>query len=121
MAVLIAIVWMMALFSGGVLTIGVIAWATGRAPFNIWSEAWTRSETRRLGAVWTVVGATYAMWGLLGGIALGTLRETRAANPVFGHWWGFLLPMIPGLVLVGGLVIQLEIYNQHRRRIREGG
>ncbi len=120
MGVLIAGVWMMALFSGGVLTLGLIALATGRAPFNLWGEAWTRGEVRRLGAVWTVVGATYAIYALLGGVVLGIEYETRAAYPLIGHWWGFLVPMIPGLVLIGGLLIQLEIYSRHRRRVREG-
>jgi len=121
MEVLIAGVWIIALFSGGVLTLGLIALATGRVPFNMWGEAWTRGEARRLGAVWTVVGATYAFYGLLGGVVLGIEYETRAANPLIGHWWGFFVPMIPGFVLIGALLIQLEIYNRHRRRMREGG
>jgi hypothetical protein len=120
MEVLIAGVWMVALFSGGVLTLGLIALATGRVPFNMRGEAWTRGEARRLGAVWTVVGATYAIYGLLGGVVLGIEYETRAANPLIGHWWGFFVPMIPGFVLIGGLLIQFEIYNRHRRRLREG-
>ncbi len=120
MGALIAAVWMMALFSGGVLAIGLIALAAGRVPFTMPSQAWTNAEARQLGAVWTVVGATYAIWGLLGGVMLGIERETRATNPFFGHWWGFLVIMIPGLVLVGGLLIQLEIYSRHRRRLREG-
>src|SRR5260370_1891431 len=120
MGALIAAVWMMALFSGGVLAIGLIALAAGPVPFTMPSQAWTNAEARQLGAVWTVVGATYAIWGLLGGVMLGIERETRATNPFFGHWWGFLVIMIPGLVLVGGLLIQLEIYSRHRRRLREG-
>jgi len=120
MGVLIAGVWMFALLSGGVLTLGLIALATGRVPFNMWGEAWTSGEARRLGAVWTVVGATYAIYGLLGGVVLGIEYETRATNPLIGHWWGFLVPMIPGLVLIGGLLIQLQFYNRHRRRVREG-
>jgi len=120
MGLLIAGVWMMALFSGGVLTLGLIALATGRAPFNMLGQAWTRGEARRLGAVWTVVGATYAMYGLLGGVVLGVEYETRAATPPIGHWWALFVPMIPGLVLIGGLLIQLQIYNRHRRRVREG-
>lgn len=120
MGVLIAGVWMMALFSGGVLTLGLIALATGRAPFNMLGQAWTRGEGRRLGAVWTVVGATCAIYGLLGGVVLGIEYETRARTPLSGHWWGFFVPMIPGLVLIGGLLIQLQIYNGHRRRVREG-
>ena len=109
----------MALFSGGVLAIGLIALAAGRVPFTMPSQAWTNGEARQLGAVWTVVGATYAVWGLLGGVMLGIERETRATNPFFGHWWGFLVIMIPGLVLVGGLLMQFEIYGRHRRRLRE--
>ncbi|SRR5216684_1723739 len=120
MGVLIAGVWTMGLFCGGVLTLGLIALATGRVPFNMWAEAWTSGEARRLGAVWTVVGATYAIYGLLGGVVLSIQYETRAATPLMGHWWGFLVPMIPGLVLIGGLLIQLQIYNRHRRRVREG-
>src|SRR6266699_2443783 len=120
MVVLIGAVWMMALFSGGVLTLGLIALATGRVPFNMLGQAWTPGEARRLGAVWTVVGAAYAIYGLLGGVVLGFEYETRAATPLIGHWWGFLVPMIPGLVLIGGLLIQLQIYNRHRRRVREG-
>ncbi|MHB8589924.1 MAG: hypothetical protein ACYDA0_13925 [Candidatus Dormibacteraceae bacterium] len=120
MGALIAAVWMMALFSGGVLAIGLIALAAGRAPFTMPNQAWTNGEARQLGAVWTVVGATYAIWGLLGGVMLGIERETRATNPFFGHWWGFLVIMIPGLVLVGGLLMQFEIYSRHRRRLREG-
>ncbi len=119
MGVLIAGVWMMALFSGGVLTLGVIALATGRMPFNMWSEAWTSGEARMLGAVWTVVGATYAIYGLLGGVVLGIEYETQSINPLIGHWWPLFVPMIPGLVLIGGLLIQLQIYNRHRRRVRE--
>jgi len=121
MGALIAAVWMMALFSGGVLAIGLIALAAGRVPFTMSSQAWTNGEARQLGAVWTVVGATYAIWGLLGGVMLGIERETRATNPFFGHWWGFFVIMIPGLVLVGGLLVQLQIYYRHRRRLREGG
>ncbi len=113
-------VWIFALFSGGVLTLGLIALATGRVPFNIWGEAWTSGEARRLGAVWTVVGATYAIYGLLGGVVLRSEYETRATNPLFGHWWGFFVPMIPGLVLLGGLLTQLQIYIRHRRRVSEG-
>src|SRR5712691_12153547 len=120
MGVLIAAVWMMALFSGGVLTLGLIALATGRVPFYMLGPAWTRGEARRLGAVWTVVGATYAIYGLLGGVVLGIEYETRGANPLIGHWWGFFVPMIPGLVLIGALLVQFEIYNRHRRRVREG-
>ena len=120
MGVLIAMVWLMSLFSGGVLAIGLIALAAGRVPFTMPSQAWTNGEARQLGAVWTVVGATYAIWGLLGGVMLGIERETRATNPFFGHWWGFFVIMIPGLVLVGGLLMQLEIYRRHRRRLREG-
>jgi hypothetical protein len=121
MGLLIAGVWMMALFSGGVLTLGLIALATGRAPFNLAGHgAWTRSEGRKLGAVWTVVGATYAAYGLLGGVALAIEYETQGTNPLIGHWWGLYVPMIPGLVLIGGLLMQLEIYNRHRRRLREG-
>ncbi len=120
MGVLIAAVWMMALFFGGVLTLGVIALATGRMPFNMWGEAWTSGEARRLGAVWTVVGATYAIYGLLGGVMLGIEYETRSTNPLIGHGWGLFVPMIPGLVLIGGLLIQLQIYNRHRRRVRAG-
>src|SRR5690242_11087498 len=121
MGVLIAVVWMMALFSGGVLTLGLIALVTGRVPFNPRGEAWTSGEARRLGAVWTVVGATYAIYGLLAGVVLGIEYETRATSPLIGRWWGFLVPIIPGLVLLGGLLIQLRIYNRHRRRVREGG
>jgi len=110
----------MALFSGGVLTLGLIALATGRLPFNMGGEAWTSGDARRLGAVWTVVGATYAIYGLLGGVVLGIEYETRATNPLFGHWWGFFVPMIPGLVLIGGLAIQLQIFIRNRRRVREG-
>jgi len=51
---------------------------------------------------------------------LGVEYETRAATPLIGHWWGFFVPVIPGLVLIGGLLIQLQIYNRHRRRVREG-
>jgi len=51
---------------------------------------------------------------------LGIEYETRAANPLIGHWWGFFVPMIPGLVLIGAGLIQLEIYIRHRRRVREG-
>lgn len=120
MGVLIAGVWMFALLSGGVLTLGLIALATGRMPFRMWGDAWTSSEARRLGAVWTVVGATYAIYGLLGGVVLGIEHQTRAINPLIGHWWGFFVPMIPGLVLIGGLLIQLQIYNRHRRRVRAG-
>lgn len=119
MAVLVAMVWLMAVPSGGLLTLGVISLVTGRAPFNMWGRNWTQRETRQLGAVWTAVGATYSLWALLGGIALGIERETGGLNPLFGHWWGFFVIMIPGLVLVGGLGIQLEIYNRHRRRNRE--
>ena|SRR5579864_8000827 len=119
MEVLIAGVWMMALFSGGLLTLGLIALATGRVPFITWGQAWTAGEARSLGAVWTVVGATYAIYGLLGGVVLGIEYETRGTNPLIGHWWGFFVPMIPGLVLIGGLLIQLQIYNRHRRRVRE--
>ncbi|SRR5258708_249828 len=121
MGVLIAGVWMMALFFGGVLTLGVIALATGRMPFNMWGEAWTSGEARRLGAVWVVVGATYAIYGLLGGVVLGIEYETRATNPLIGHLWGFFVPLIPGLVLLGGLLVQLQIYYRHRQRVREGG
>jgi hypothetical protein len=121
MEVLIAGVWMMALFSGGVLTLGLIALASGRVPFNTRGEAWTSGEARMLGAVWTVVGAMYATYGLLAGVVLGMEYETRAISPLIGRWWGFLLPVIPGLVLIGGLLIQLQIYNRHRRRVREGG
>src|SRR5258708_31334853 len=121
MGVLIAGVWTMALFSGGVLTLGLIALATGRVPFNRGGEAWRWGEARRLGAVWTVVGATYSIYGLLGGVVLAIEYETRATNPVIGHWWAFFVPLIPGLVLIGGLLIQLQIYNGHRRRAREGG
>jgi len=120
MGVLIAGVWMFALLSGGVLMLGLIALATGRVPFNKWGEAWTSGEARRLGAVWTVVGATYAIYGLLGGVVLGIEYETRATNPLIGHWWGLFVPMIPGLVLIGGLLIQLQIYSRHRRRVRKG-
>jgi hypothetical protein len=120
MGVLIAGVWMFALFSGGVLTLGLMALVTGRLPFNR-GEAWTSGEARRLGGVWTAVGATYAIYGLLGGVVLGIEYDTRATNPLIGHWWGLFVPMIPGLVLIGGLLIQLQIYNRHRRRVREGG
>jgi hypothetical protein len=120
MGALIAAVWLMGLFSGGVLAIGLIALAAGRVPFTMPNHAWTSSEARKLGAVWTVVGATYAIWGLLGGVILGVDRENRATNPFFDHWWGFFVIMIPALVLVGGLLIQLEIYSRHRRRLREG-
>jgi hypothetical protein len=120
MGVLIAGVWMIALFSGGVLTLGLIALATGRAPFNMRGAAWTRGEVRRLGAVWSVVGATHAIYGLLGGVVLGIEYETRAAIPLIGHWWAVFVPIVPGLVLIGGLLIQLEIYIRHRRRVREG-
>jgi len=37
-------VWMMALSSGVVLTLGRIALATGRAPFNMLGLAWTPVE-----------------------------------------------------------------------------
>ena len=121
MGVLIAGVWMIAVLSGGVLTLGLIAVATGRVPFNMRSKAWTSGEARRLGAVWTVVGATYAIYGLLGGVMLGIEYETRATNPLIGHWWAFFVPVTPGLVLIGGLLIQLQIYNKHRRRVREAG
>ena len=40
MGVVIAGVWM----SGSVLALGLIALVTGRAPFNLWGEAWTRGE-----------------------------------------------------------------------------
>ena len=83
-------------------------------------EAWTSGEARRLGAVWTVVGATYAIYGLVAGVVLGMEYETRATNLLIGHWWGFFVPMIPGLVLIGGLAIQLQIFIRHRRRVREG-
>ena len=112
---------MFAVLSGGVLTLGLIALATGRVPFSMRGEAWTSGEARRLGAVWTVVGATYAIYGLLGGVVLGIEYETRATNPLIGHWWVFVVPMIPGLVLIGGLLIQLQIYKRPRRRVREGG
>jgi hypothetical protein len=121
MGVLIAGVWMIALLSGGMLTLGLIALATGRVPFNMWGEAWTSGEARRLGAVWTVVGATNAIYGLLSGVVLGIEYETRATNPLIGHWWAFFVPMIPGLVLIGGLLRQFQIYDRHRRRVREGG
>ena len=121
MGVLIAGVWLFALLAGGALTLGLIALATGRVPFNVGGEAWTSEEARRLGAVWAVVGATYAIYGLLGAVVLGIEYETRATNPLIGHWWGFFVPMIPGLVLIGGLLIQLQIYNRHRRRVREAG
>src|SRR5260370_7201321 len=120
MGALIAAVWMMALFSGGVLAIGLIALAAGRVPFTMPSQAWTNAEARQLGAVWTVVGATYAIWGLLGGVMLGIERETRATNPFFGHWWGFLVIMIPGLVLFAGLLIHLDTYTSHRRPLPQG-
>src|SRR5260370_28051640 len=120
MGVLIAGVWTMGLFSGGVLTLGLIALATGRMPFNLWGEAWTSGEARRLGAVWTVVGATYATYGLLGGVVLAIQYETRAANPLIGHWWALFVPLISGLVLIHGLLIQLQIYSRHRRRARGG-
>lgn len=120
MAFLIAMVWMMALISGGVLSIGLIALVTGRPLFNMRSEAWTRGEVRKLGAVWSVVGGTYAIYGLWGGIVLGLQLEAHGTNPLIGHWWGFLVPTVPGLVLVGGGLIQLEIFIRHRRRIREG-
>jgi len=55
-----------------------------------------------------------------GRVVLGVEYETRAATPLIGHWWGFFVPVIPGLVLIGGLLIQLQIYNRHRRRVREG-
>src|SRR5258706_1434514 len=100
MGVLIAAVWMMALFFGGVLTLGLIALATGRVPFNLWGEAWTSGEARRLGAVWTVVGATYAIYALLGGVVLGIEYETRAINPLTGHCWAFFGPLIPALELI---------------------
>src|SRR5579859_5518274 len=120
MGVLIAGVWMFALLSGGVLTLGVIALATGRVPFTMWGQGWTTGEARRLGTVWTVVGATYAVYGLLGGVVLSIEYETRTTSPLIGHWWGFFVPMIPGLVLIGGLLMQLQIYNGHQRRVREG-
>jgi hypothetical protein len=44
MGVVIAGVWVFALFSGGGLTLGLIAPVTSRAPFNMWDEAWARSE-----------------------------------------------------------------------------
>jgi hypothetical protein len=44
MGVVIAGVSMFALLSGGVLTLGLIPPVTGRAPFNMWGEAWTRAE-----------------------------------------------------------------------------
>lgn len=119
MGVLIAMVWLMSLFSGGVLTIGLIALVAGRVPFAMPGQAWTQGEARQLGTVWSVVGATFAIWGLLGGVMLGIERESRAANPFFGQWWGFFVLMIPGLVLVGGLLIQLVIYTRHRRRLRD--
>lgn len=112
---------MFALLSGGVLMLGLIAMATGRVPFNILGKAWTSGEARRLGAVWTVVGTTFAIYGLLGGVMLGIEYETRAINPLIGNWWGFFVPMIPGLVLIGGLLTQLQIYKRHRRRVREEG
>jgi hypothetical protein len=65
-------------------------------------------------------GRFNAVYGLLGGVVLSIEYETRATNPLIGHWWGFFVPMIPGLVLIGGLLIQLQIYNRHRRRVREG-
>jgi hypothetical protein len=42
---------------------------------------------------------------------LGIEYETRATNPLIGHWWGFFVPMIPGLVLFGGLLSQFQIYD----------
>lgn len=119
MAVLVAMVWLMAIPSGGLLTIGLISLATGRTPLNMWGQTWTQREGRQLGAVWTVIGATYAMWALVGGVALAIEHETGGLNPVFGHWWGFIVVMIPGLVFVTGMGIQLEIYNRHQRRLRE--
>ena len=44
MGVVIAGGWMIALFSGGMLTLGLIALATGRAPFNMLGLAWTPVE-----------------------------------------------------------------------------
>jgi len=67
------------------------------------------------------VGATYATYALLGGVVLGIEYETRATNPLIGHWWAFFVPLIPGLVLIVGLLIQLQIYSRHRRRVRGGG
>jgi len=32
------------LFSGGMLTLGLFALVTGRAPFNMWRQAWTRAK-----------------------------------------------------------------------------
>src|SRR5690348_12516785 len=118
MAELIALVWLMAIPSGGLLTIGLIVLATGRTPFNMWGQSWTEREARQLGAVWTAVGATYALWALVGGVALAIERESGGLNPVFGHWWGFIVVMIPGLVLVTGLGIQLAIFDGHRRRVQ---
>jgi hypothetical protein len=120
MTFLIVMVWLMALFSGGVLAIGLITLLIGRVPFIRGSSAWTRREARQLGAVWTVVGAIYATYALLGGIVLGLQLETHGSNPLIGRWWGFFVPMVPGLVLVVGLLVQLELYKRHERRARDG-
>jgi hypothetical protein len=87
----------MSLFSGGVLTIGLIALVAGRVPFAIPGQTWTQGEARQVGTVWSVVGATFAIWGLLGGVMLGIDRETRAANPFFGALVGILGAHDPGV------------------------
>ena len=105
--------WLLALVSGGTLTLGLVALFTGRTP--IWGRFdFSARDARVLGAIWTTWGLTFAIYDLYGALSLGA----KLLPMLLGHWWGFLITLVPGAILIAGLFLQASIVMRYERKRR---
>ncbi len=91
--------WLFTFVAGGVTLLGMAQLINGRMVFGFGFSDWSARESRQFGVICVVLGLTQGLYALYGGLTL-VWRQFPLMG--IGHWWGILIPDIPGVVLIVG-------------------
>lgn len=105
--------WLFTFVAGGVTLLGVAQLMTGRMVFGFGYSDWSARESRQFGAICVVLGLTQGLYALYGGLTLAWRLFPLIG---IGHWWGVLIPDLPGAIFIVGASALGAIVGSHRKR-----
>jgi hypothetical protein len=114
-ALALVLVWLAAIGSGGLLSIGIIEIMTGQAVIRFSRRTWSVSENRLSGLCTTIQGSVVAIYTLISGLLFGT--HTIEMFWV-GHWWGLFAtaPFVMTFIFTLSVQAYLQIRHDKRRQ-----
>ena len=106
--------WLFTFLAGGATLLGMAQIMTGRMVFGFGYSDWSVREARQVGAICVVCGLSQGLYALYGGLSLYAKLFPLVG---IGHWWGILIPDIPGIVFIVGASTLGAMVGSHRKRV----